>query len=224
MFCGIFLADDIISVNNFPPYQITFSCGRRRSHSWGGVENEKWLGIRGSLQSRGSPSNAVPCTTVFIIPEILGACSARERRSAWSRIRLLLRTDEVFGITWACREHSWFHFVRLPFEEENQAESYIFILKYKEVKIVVVLDTKSVCETLRMADINSIAGIRQRLSVCSLLIRGWKWNTRQTPAILSENPHVRPFFSPCWYKQANNVALTLFFLARTGSQVSRCGL
>ena len=139
MFCGIFSPYDIISVNNFPPYQITFSCGRRRSHSWGGVENEKWLGIRGSLQSRGSPSNAVPCTTVFIIPEILGG-SFRERRSAWSRIRLLLRTDEVFGITWACREHSWFHFVRLPFGEENQAKSYIFILKYKEVKIVVVLD------------------------------------------------------------------------------------
>ena len=65
MFCGIFLAYDIISVNNFPPYQITFSCGRRRSHSWGGVENEKWLGIRGSLQSRGPPS--LPGRTVFIM-------------------------------------------------------------------------------------------------------------------------------------------------------------
>ena len=50
------------------------------------------------------------------------------------------------------------------------------------------------------------------------------WNTRQTPAILSKNPHVRPSFSPCWYKQANRVALTLFSLARAGSQVSRCGL
>ena len=41
---------------------------------------------------------------------------------------------------------------------------------------------------------------------------------------MSENPHVRPSFSPCWYKQANRVALTLFSLARAGSQVRRCGL
>ena len=83
--------------------------------------------------------------------------------------------------------------------------------------------TKSIYETLRMADINSFAGIRQCL-LCSLLIRGYKWNTRRTPAILSDNPHVQPSFSPCWYKQANRVALTLFSLARAGSQVRRCGL